>query len=135
MKTRWLSAVLLLLLLVSAEALYSGRYAIQDWWRLRGYTPPSAVAQLATDDTMNTYTRHLFYLNKPQLPTTVNNFRKVCPEDLDTIVLGCYHPDQNGIYIYAVQDPTLAGIQQVTAAHEVLHSVYGRLSGSERKQL
>ena len=50
-------------------------------------------------------------------------------------MLGCYHPDQNGIYIYAVQDPTLAGIQQVTAAHEVLHSVYARLSGSARKQL
>ena len=106
-----------------------------DWWRLRGYTPPAAVAQLAADDTMNAYTRHLFYLNRPQLPPTVNAFRGVCPENLDTIVLGCYHPDQNGIYIYAVQDPTLAGIQQVTAAHEVLHAVYARLSSSAREQL
>ncbi|HEY4160708.1 MAG TPA: hypothetical protein VGM08_01475 [Candidatus Saccharimonadales bacterium] len=109
--------------------------SITDWWKLRGYTPPAAVAQLAAADTMNAYTQHLFYLNKPQLPATVDAFRKVCPENLDTIVLGCYHSDQNGIYIYAVQDPTLAGIQQVTAAHEVLHAVYARLSNSGRKQL
>lgn len=108
---------------------------IQDWWKLRGYTPPNAVIALANDDTMNAYTRHLFYLNKPQLPTTVTAFRTYCPENEDTIVLGCYHPNQNGIFIYAVQDSTLAGIQQVTAAHEVLHSVYARLSDSERAKL
>jgi len=84
---------------------------------------------------MNAYTQHLFYLNKPQLPTTVASFRKACHENEDTIVLGCYHPNQDGIYIYAVRDSSLAGIQQVTAAHEVLHAVYARLSSSARKQL
>ena len=84
---------------------------------------------------MNAYTRHLFYLNKPQLLGTVAQFREHCPENEDTIVLGCYHFGQNGIYIYAVPDPSLAGIQQVTAAHEVLHAVYARLSSSARTQL
>jgi hypothetical protein len=108
---------------------------LQDWWRLHGYQPPPDIVQLAGQDTMNSYTRHLFYLNKPQLPSTVSSFRQHCPENRDTIVLGCYHPDQNGIFIYNVQDPALAGVTQVTAAHEVLHSVYARLSNHDRQVL
>lgn len=108
---------------------------LMDWWRLRGYVAPTAVVQLANEDTMTSYTRHLFFLNRPQLLPTVKSFRDHCPENENTIVLGCYHPDQNGIFIYNVSDPTLAGVQQVTAAHEVLHAVYARLSGSARSQL
>jgi hypothetical protein len=111
------------------------RQAIDDWWRLRGYAPPAAIAQLASQDTMTSYTRHLFYLNRPELLGTVASFRQDCPENKDTVVLGCYHPDQDGIFIYNVQDPTLAGVTQVTAAHEVLHAVYARLSTSQRATL
>ncbi|HUB92916.1 MAG TPA: hypothetical protein VMB52_00240 [Verrucomicrobiae bacterium] len=135
MKVRPLPIVSLVVLVALLGVVWWRRYPLEDWWRLRGYVPPKAVVQLANDDTMNGYTKHLFYLNRPQLPTTVTAFREVCPENKDTIVLGCYHPDQQGIYIYAVQDSTLAGIQQVTAAHEVLHAVYARLSGSARKRL
>jgi len=124
--------MLLLIWLTIAGLLAANQQNISDWWRLRGYQPPSAVAQLATQDTMNDYTRHLFYLNRPQLLPTVSGFRKDCPENEDTIVLGCYHSGQNGIFIYNVQDPALAGVQQVTAAHEVLHSVYARLSAKDR---
>lgn len=136
MKTKRLFKTAVLLATVGVVGVvWWQRVPLHDWWRLRGYTPSAAVAQLATDDTMLPYTRHLFYLNQPQLPTTVTAFRKSCPENQDTIVLGCYHPDQNGIYIYDVQDQSLAGIQQVTAAHEVLHSVYARLSSKDRQQL
>jgi hypothetical protein len=50
-------------------------------------------------------------------------------------VLGCYHSGQNGIFIYNVQDSSLNGVQQVTAAHEVLHSVYARLSNKAKTTL
>jgi hypothetical protein len=133
---RYQLELLVLVVVLAALVLAAfNRQAIQDWWKLRGYQSPSAVVQLADQDTMNSYTQHLFYLNKPQLPTTVASFRQDCPENKDTIVLGCYHPGQNGIFIYNVQDPALAGIQQVTAAHEVLHAVYARLSSRDRSQL
>lgn len=135
MRTKRFQAILLVALLVMLGFAWTKRYQLQDWWRLRDYTPPSAVAQLADQDTMNDYTRHLFYLNHPKLLATVTQFRQYCPENEDTIVLGCYHTGQNGIFIYAVPDPSLAGIQQVTAAHEVLHSVYARLSSSDRSKL
>lgn len=135
MKPKQVRLAVLLVLIIVSGLVWWKRIPLQDWWRLRGYTPPRAVVQLANQDTMDAYTRHLFYLNKPQLPATVTAFRAHCPENQNTIVLGCYHPDQAGIYIYAVSDRTLAGIQQVTAAHEVLHAVYARLSGSARKTL
>lgn len=84
---------------------------------------------------MTGYTRHLFYLNRPQLLSSVNAFRNNCPENENTVVLGCYHPGQNGIFIYQVKDPALQGVTQVTAAHEVLHSIYARLSSADRKNL
>ena len=135
--TRFLSIGSVILLLIGIGLLLAvvNGQKIADWWKLHGYQPPATVARLADQDTMKPYTRHLFYLNKPQLPATVASFRQHCPENKDTIVLGCYHPDQNGIYIYNVQDPALAGIQQVTAAHEVLHAVYARLSNKQRTAL
>ncbi len=133
--SRFLSFSTLLVLLASLVLVGINRLAIEDWFKLRGYQPSSGVMALANQDTMNDYTKHLFYLNKPQILGTVNGFRQACPENKDTIVLGCYHPGQNGIFIYNVPDPTLAGIQQVTAAHEALHAVYARLSDHDRTEL
>ena len=118
-----------------AIVLAANQEKISDWWRLRGYQPPAAVQQLADQTTMLPYTQHLFYLNRPSLLSSVNSFRRYCPENKDVIVLGCYHPDQNGIYLYQVKDPELSGVTQVTAAHEVLHAVYARLSSSDRARL
>lgn len=127
-----ISVFLLVIVLAAGIGAYLNRVKLDDWWTLRGYKPPAYVAKLASQDTMNSYTKHLFYLNRPRILNTVTAFRKYCPENKNTIVLGCYHPGQNGIFVYNVPDPTLAGVTEVTAAHEVLHSVYARLSSSER---
>ena len=132
-RRKWLEvSVALLIWLVALTLILANRQSLSDWWRLRDYNPPASVSRLATQDTMDGYARHLFYLNRPQLLPTVTSFRKFCPENENTIVLGCYHLGQNGIFIYNVSDPTLAGVQQVTAAHEVLHAVYARLSTKGR---
>jgi len=48
-------------------------------------------------------------------------------------VLGCY--DGERIYVYRVTDERLAGTNEVTAAHEMLHAAYSRLSSSDRVAL
>lgn len=50
-----------------------------------------------------------------------------------TIVLGCYTLQR--VYVYNVTDPRLEGVQEVTAAHELLHAVYERLSIQEREEI
>ena len=125
----------LVVLAVLVGGFLTNQNRIFDYWKLRNYQPPATVAQLATDTSMTAYTRHLFYLNKPQILSTVKSFRQFCPENRDTIVLGCYHSSQAGIYIYDVPDKSLAGVQQVTTAHEALHAAYGRLSGKDKTKV
>jgi len=106
--------------------------AIEDWTKLRGYTPPAAITQLAAADTMTAKAQHLFFINHPQLVSDKNQFRQDCLQAEQTIVLGCYHSVEAGIDIYNVTDPRLNGIQEVTAAHEMLHGAYDRLSQKDK---
>jgi hypothetical protein len=129
------SLVPLLILIFALLTLITVRQRIFDEVKLFHYVPPSQIAQLASEDTMNSYTKHVFYVNHPVLISTVSAFRAQCPKDETDIVLGCYHIGQNGIFIYDVQSASLDGVQQVTAAHEVLHAIYARLSNPAREQL
>lgn len=129
---RALSFIILLALLSFPVLVYLNAQALSDWWQLRGYTPSAAVTALASEDTMTPYARHVFYVNHPDLESNAAQFRSDCNETEQTIVLGCYHSDQRGIFVYDVHDPRLAGVQQVTAAHEMLHAAYDRLSGQDR---
>lgn len=123
----WLLALVLIAL---------NRQAIYDWWQLRDYTPPTVVSSLASQTTMTDYGRKVFYINKPSL-TSNTDFADACPNSSaeQTIVLGCYHGGQKGIYLLDVRDPRLEGVEQVTAAHEMLHAAYDRLSSSEREHV
>jgi len=111
------------------------RNAIYDAVRLHGYSAPAAVADLATKDTMSSLGRHLFYVNHPQLVSDSATFRADCTVTEQTIILGCYHPTQQGVFIYNVSDPRLAGIIEVTSAHEMLHSAYDRLSAKDKNYI
>ncbi|HSX05213.1 MAG TPA: hypothetical protein VLF69_01985 [Candidatus Saccharimonadales bacterium] len=133
--TRLQLAVLVMLLGCTGLALWQ-RQAIIDWLLLRNYTPPVAVVQLAGDDTMTAKARHLFYVNHPQI-SNGKLFSSHCPAGSEkTVVLGCYLGNDHGIYLYQItNDPRLNGVEQVTAAHEMLHAAYRRLSSGERTKV
>lgn len=127
--------ILTLVLMGLPFVVYFKAQALVDWWQLRDYTPPAAVVNLATQDTMNVTAKHIFYVNHPNLESDANQFRSDCNETEKTVVLGCYHGNQDGIFIYNVQDSRLGGVQQVTAAHEMLHAAYDRLSSKDRNYI
>ncbi|MGB4759024.1 MAG: hypothetical protein WBP26_03115 [Candidatus Saccharimonadales bacterium] len=116
--------------------LFVQRQNILDWWALRGYTPPASVVAIADEISLTDKARKVFYVNKPLLLDS-DAFNDKCPDagGEKTIVLGCYHGDQRGIYLYDVTDGRLDGIRQVTAAHELLHAEYDRLNSSERSHI
>jgi len=124
-----------LLLLAFPFVVWWQAQALVDWWTLRDYQPPEKVVELADATTMTPYARHVFYVNKPELIDDVSHFRQQCPDNEQTIVLGCYHSRQSGIDIYDVKDPRLEGIHEVTAAHEMLHATYERLSRAEKAEV
>lgn len=106
---------------------------IFDWVALRNYDPPAEVVKLADETTMDDATRNVFYVNHPALQDKTN-FKNSCTKQEQTIVLGCY-VQNTGIFLLNVDDPRLQGIIEVTAAHEVLHAMYDRLSDDERKNV
>jgi hypothetical protein len=109
---------------------------IRDWIVLRSYQPPTAVSDLAQQLSLNAKSRRVFYVNKPAI-TNSTTFTSACPSGVQekTIVLGCYHGNQRGIYILDVQDPRLSGVEQVTAGHEFLHAAYDRLSSQDKQKI
>lgn len=109
------------------------RQAIFDWWRLRDFVPSSEVSALAENTTLTDYGKHLFYVYHAELQDK-EAFNSSCTYSEQSIVLGCY-VDGEGIYIFKVTDQRLNGVQEVTAAHEVLHAGYERLSRSERERI
>lgn len=126
---------ILALLIVANVTIFWQRQALADWWVLRNYAPPIEVSALASDTAMTPEARHLFYVNRPELESR-EDFNRECGDHLEqSIVLGCYHGDRQGIHLYNVTDPRLAGIKQVTAAHEMLHQAYDRLNPEERSRV
>lgn len=130
---RFLQILALVLLVVTLPVVWMQRWNIHDSWRLRNYTPPAEIERLATGTTMHDDTRRLFYVYHPTLDDK-QAFNDHCRSSEQTIVLGCY-VSGTGIYLFNVTDERLAGIKEVTAAHEVLHVAYERLSGSEKERI
>lgn len=135
MTRRLLSGGLLVLVVAGSSIGLVQRDRIGDWLVLQSYDRPAAITQLATATTMNDTGKRLFYVNRPAIEdrTTFNeNCRNISEK---TVVLGCYHGNRQGIHIFGVDSAELQGVQEVTAAHEMLHQAYDRLSGSERNHI
>src|SRR5439155_7694071 len=54
------------------------------------------------------------------------------PEGAGAVVLGCYKTTTGEIFVFDVTRPELAPMVEVTAAHEMLHAAYSRLTETER---
>lgn len=132
-RSRLPSIIVSLLFIATAGFVIFNQQEILDWWALRDYQAPASISALAGDTTMNANGRKIFYVNQPQLQDKPA-FYKSCEEGETTIVLGCYKPRQ-GIYILDVDDQRLDGIEQVTAAHEMLHAAYDRLDNTEKQAI
>lgn len=121
--------------LVLLGLLVGNLQALTDYARLYDYQPPAAVASLADQTTMTDKARKLFYVNHPVIADR-SSFNSDCNnQDEQTIILGCYRSGDRGIFLFDVSDPRLTGVEQVTAAHEMLHAAYARLSLAERQKV
>jgi Skp family chaperone for outer membrane proteins len=128
-----LSTLIGLALLGMAMTGFIFRQDIQDWAELRNYQPSAEIAALASDTTMSEKGRALFYLQDPLLVDKVT-FNEYCRINEATIVLGCYI-EGRGIYLLDVTDDRLKGVEEVTAAHEMLHAAYDRLGNKEKDRI
>lgn len=127
----WLITIIVIIVAVGLSWL--NRYNIYDEYRLYNYNPPATIVTLANQTTMTPYARKLFYVYHPTIEGA-KAFNQDCNVTEQAIVLGCTAINK-GIWLYNVQDPQLNGVEQVTAAHEMLHVAYSRLSPSKLKYI
>lgn len=101
-----------------------------QYWR---YEPTTAMRAIVDKVAFSDQGTFLFYASHPTLDGS-QKFNESCSrKEKHTAILGCYA--NNRIYLYDITDEQLQGIKEVTAAHEMLHAVYVRLSPSERERI
>lgn len=133
MKVLKIVSSVLTLAVMTIAVISAVRYQdISDWWQLRGYMPSERISQLAQRTSMTKKAQTIFYVHDPQIEEK-EAFNGDCTIGETSIVLGCY--DGRGIYVFDVADPRLDGIQEVTAAHEMLHAAYDRLPEKEKARV
>ena len=130
---RSLLGVISLLLITGAVWAWLNRQEIYDWQVVNSYTPTDEIAAIPTGASMTDRGKFLFYATEPVI-SEAEEFNQSCSRrEATAAILGCY--DGINIYIYRIDVPELDGIREVTAAHEMLHVAWSRLSDSERDRL
>lgn len=130
-----MTAILLLALVAAAGLVYLNRQTISDHFAAQNFTPTQAVADLTSRLMLTDDGHRVFFATHPTLEAS-QRFNEQCAgvdHSEDGHVLGCY--SQGGIHLFEVTDERLNGIVEVTAAHELLHAAFERLSEGERDEL
>ena len=108
---------------------------VVDYASVYDFKPDQEVKALVTDSGMSKKGEFHFYSSYPKI-TDAEEFNSACQrQERSSPILGCYVPKTNRIFIYNVDNQDLKGIKEVTAAHEMLHVAYSRLSQRERDWL
>lgn len=130
---RFVALVFNLVLIGLAIWIFFNRQYVFDQIMVLTYRPTAEVAALAKNTAMTDESVRDFYASHPTIDDKAN-FNNHCKNTGEqTIVLGCYALRQ--IHVYNVNDPRLPGVKEVTAAHEMLHAAYDRLSTQEKDKL
>lgn len=124
--------VLLVSVLVTGWLLINRQYVL-DQLTVWQYRPSSEVQAIASKAQMNDQGQFYFYASQPEVDEA-SVFNKQCKKQEEhSAILGCY--SNRRIYIYNVPNAQLDGIKEVTAAHEMLHAAWDRLSDSKKQRL
>ena len=99
----------------------------------------ASIVELADRDGLTETAREVFYLNQPQIISDRKLFNDRCigheVHPKKSSLLGCYLSTDQGIFIFNITDKRLNGTMELTAAHELLHAFYLRLSDLEKHDI
>jgi predicted nucleic acid-binding Zn-ribbon protein len=126
----WLVGLFPIVILVSRQAWF------EDWQDFAAPPVDPAIQQLAQKSRMTPIAERLFYRQRPTIESK-DTFLEQCKVPDKSIMLGCFvrRGHRGKIVIQNITDARLKGTMEVTAAHEMLHAAYERLSGHKRQEL
>lgn len=95
------------------------------------FSPSSELEGYVERSTMTPLGEFLFYASSPVVQSKAA-FDAVCSNDEEGVgTLGCYLPSTGAIHLYDITDDRLAGMEEVIAAHEMLHAAWARMGVDE----
>lgn len=128
-----LSIVFLLAVIAGSLWIFFNRQYIYDLYTVSQYRPDADVKSLVSNTKLSEQGVFYFYVAHPEVEDA-RQFNQGCrKQETGSAILGCYSGGR--IYIYDVPDDRLSGIEEVTAAHEMLHAAYDRLSDEKRARI
>jgi len=136
--TRWRSGLGSVLIVIAAALIAFGavyyRQSIIDTVHALQYQPTSSMATIRDKLDLTAKGKALFDASRPEIENAAS-FNQSCEQQKETNnpVLGCYVDQQ--VFVYHVTNTKLAGIEETTAAHELLHAAYDRLNATEKTSL
>ena len=132
---RTVGFLVFLAVLVVGVAAFMHRQDIQDHFRAAGFDPSPRTVEVMQELHLTSTGERVFLASRPTVDGS-QLFNEQCA-DVDHSeqghVLGCFTGDR--IHLFDVPDERVQGIVEVTAAHEVLHAAYARMSESDRAAL
>lgn len=127
------SVLISLVLMLGAGWFFLNRDYVYDLYSYWQYQPTDAVSSIADRAALSDQGKFYLYASHAAINNAAD-FNLNCQRlEAGNAVLGCYNTGR--IYIYDVNSQELDGIKEVTAAHEMLHAAWARLSGSEKERL
>lgn len=97
------------------------------------YTPSFEMSEIKSKLELTPSADRIFKASFPTLEEKEEFNRDCDSHDSEISVLGCFSGDK--IYVYNIKSSELSGILESTTAHELLHAIWSRLSGSEKAKL
>ncbi len=126
-------AIFSILLLAAATFVVLDRQAIYDQWNFWHYQPTAQVADIANLAGLSDQGKFYLYASDATVDNATDFNKNCVRQEAKNAILGCYANSK--IYIYNVTNQELNGIEEVTAAHEMLHAVWDRTSASEKARV
>jgi hypothetical protein len=130
-----ITAVLLLVVGLGAALAYTQRQHLIDQWTVWNYQPSPVIEAYIERTGMTDHGRFLFLASKPVIAEAAE-FNEVCENHTEgSGILGCYTKPARVITLFDITDPQLDGMEEVVAAHEMLHAAWDRMGSDERTQI
>lgn len=133
LKRRIVSFTLTLTFVIAAITVALNAQLLKDGIRYYQFTPDPVTASFADVTGMSSYGKFLYQASHPLLEGAETFNHHCSTSEMNAAILGCYTAQK--IYIYNVTDARLEGIRPTTAAHEMLHAGYERLSKKEKEDV
>ena len=124
------SVVSVSLLVLSGWVILNHQYVF-DQWNVWQYQPSADITAISNQVGMSEKGRFYFYASRPVVDSATDFNTNCQNKDEKSAILGCYSIGR--IYIRGIANHQLDGIEEVTAAHEMLHVIWERMSASDKQ--